>query len=85
MLGNVGTIKATTNSAEAISQYSDYDVYLLNVFGEFNFYKNNLNNIKVLNIFSFLTFLPTTGMISKICIYFFSLLSFPLFFIMYTN
>lgn len=80
MLGNVGTIKATTNSAEAISQYSDYDVYLLNVFGEFNFYKNNLNNIKVLNIFSFLTFLPTTGMISKICIYFFSLLSSPLFF-----
>ena len=83
MLGNVGTIKATTNSAEAISQYSDYDVYLLNVFGEFNFYKNNLNNIKVLNIFSFLTFLPTTGMISKICIYFFSLLSSPFFYYVY--
>lgn len=80
MLGNVGTIKATTNSAEAISKYSEYKVYLLNVFGEFNFYKKNFNNISVLNIFSFLRFLPTTGFISKISIYFFSLLSFPFFF-----
>ena len=80
MLGNVGTIKATTNSAEAISKYSEYKVYLLNVFGEFNFYKKNFNNISVLNIFSFLRFLPTTGFISKISIYFFSLLFFPFFF-----
>ncbi len=80
MLGNVGTIKATTNSAEAISKYSEYKVYLLNVFGEFNFYKKNSNNINILNIFSFLKFLPTTGFISKISIYFFSLLSFPFFF-----
>ena len=39
MLGNVGTIKATTNSAEAITSYSEHEVFLLNVFGEFNLYK----------------------------------------------
>jgi len=78
MLGNVGTIKATTNSAEAVSCYSEYEVFLLNVFGEFNFYKNNQKNIKILDIFSFLNFLPSTGLFSKLCIYFFSILSMPL-------
>ena len=77
MLGNVGTIKATINSAEAISHYSEYEVFLLNIFGEFNFYKNDSNKIKILNIFSFLNFLPSTGLISKFCIHFFSILSIP--------
>ena len=78
MLGNVGTIKATTNSAEAITSYSEHEVFLLNVFGEFNFYKNNQNKIKIIDIFNFLDFLPSTGIISKISIYLFTILSVPL-------
>ena len=78
MLGNVGTIKATTNSAEAITSYSEHEVFLLNVFGEFNFYKNNQNKIKIIDIFNFLDFLPSTGIISKLSIYLFTILSIPL-------
>ncbi len=77
MLGNVGTIKATTNSIEALLDNSDHKLFILNVFGEFSFYNLENKNFKKLNIFPFLSFLPKTGYFSKFCIYFFSFLSFP--------
>ena len=51
-----GTIKATTNSIEAILENSDHKIFILNVFVNFILTKNE--NFKKLNIFPFLTFLP---------------------------
>ena len=78
MLGNVGTIKATTNSVESIIENSKHKIFLLNIFGELSFYNNESDRIKKINFFTFLSFLPRTGLLSKFLIYFFSLLSFPL-------
>ena len=42
MISNVGTVKATINSALAISIYSQHKIYLLNIIGEFSLYQNEL-------------------------------------------
>lgn len=78
MIGYVGTVKATINSAKAIKENSEHQVILLNILGEFNEFKNRNNDIEVINIFSFLNFLPRTGFLSKLSIYFFSFLSLPI-------
>ena len=36
ILSHVGTIKAVEKSAEALKKYSNLDIYLINVFGEFD-------------------------------------------------
>lgn len=77
MIGYVGTVKATINSAKAIKENSEHEVILLNILGEFNEFKNKNKDIEVINIFSFLNFLPRTGLLSKLSIYFFSFLSLP--------
>ena len=82
MLGNVGTIKATTNSIEAILENSDHKIFILNVFGEFSFYNLKNENFKKLNIFPFLTFLPKTGYFSKLCIYIFFFFIFSISFLL---
>ena len=45
MLGNVGTIKATINSIESILDNSHHEIFILNVFGEFSFYRNESKRI----------------------------------------
>jgi glycosyltransferase involved in cell wall biosynthesis len=81
MISNVGTVKATINSALAISIYSQHKIYLLNIIGEFNLYQNELKkkNIIIINFFfsSFSRFLPQTGFFSKFFIYSITLISLP--------
>ena len=52
MLSHVGTINAVEKSALALKKYLNYEIYLINVFGEFDYLTDN-NNFTVLNIFSF--------------------------------
>ena len=58
MISNVGTVKATINSALAISIYSQHKIYLLNIIGEFSLYQNELKkkNIIIINFFFFFFF-----------------------------
>ena len=73
MLSHVGTIKASEKSAESLKRYLDYEIYLVNVFGEFDYLIQN-KNYQILNIFSNRNW-PKTGFFSKIVIYTFSLIS----------
>tara|TARA_B100001057_G_C22837459_1_gene945717 strand:+ start:110 stop:1264 length:1155 start_codon:yes stop_codon:yes gene_type:complete len=64
-LTHVGTIKSTLNSSIALAKYNtNYEVTLLNVFGEWTPFTNYLNNngVKVINLsFYFKNFLPKYG------------------------
>ena len=64
-MNKVATVKATLNSAISLAKYSnDYDVKIINVFGEWHNYKKNLqdNNVDVLDLsFNYYNFLPKTG------------------------
>ncbi len=64
-LTHVGTIKSTLNSSIALAKYnSNYEVILLNVFGEWTVYKKYLNEkgIRVINLtFNFKNLLPKYG------------------------
>jgi len=77
MTSNVGTVKATINTAIILNKKTKHEIFLINVLGEFNFYLNNKDNIKIINIFPYLDILPKTGLMSKMSIYFFSIISFP--------
>ena len=64
-LTKVGTIKSTLNSAISLAKYSnEYEVKVLNVFGEWTKYKEYLKNKKV-DVedltFDFYKFLPKNG------------------------
>lgn len=76
MLSHVGTINAVIGMATAMNKFNSYEVYLINLFGEFDSFKKN-ENYKVIDIFKFGKLLPSTGSLAKICIYFFSILSIP--------
>ena len=76
MLSHVGTINAVIGMATAMNKFNLHQIYLINLFGEFDDFKNN-ENFKVIDIFKFGKLLPHTGIFSKICIYFFSILSIP--------
>ena len=54
MLSHVGTINAVEKSALALKKYLNYEVYLINVFGEFDYLTDD-NNFTVLNVFSFIS------------------------------
>ncbi len=73
MLSHVGTINAVEKSAESLRKYLNYEIYLINVFGEFDYLKNT-KKYTVLDIFSFRKW-PKTGFFSKVIIYSFTLLS----------
>ena len=73
MLSHVGTINAVEKSAESLRKYLNYEIYLINVFGEFDYLKN-IKKYTVLDIFSFRKW-PKTGFFSKVIIYSFTLLS----------
>ena len=69
-LGNVGTVKSTLNSALAFKKFSKnkYNVKIINVFGEWNNYKNILkkSNIELINLtFTYINFLPKDGFIKS--------------------
>ena len=76
MLSHVGTINAVIGMATAMNKFNLHQIYLINLFDEFNDFKNN-ENFKVIDIFKFGKLLPHTGIFSKICIYFFLILSIP--------
>ena len=66
----VGTVKSTLNSAISLSKYNnDFDVKILNVFGEWNEHKKFLekNGIELINLnsFSYKKFLPRYGFIGS--------------------
>ena len=90
-LTHVGTIKSTLNSSIALAKYNiDYEVILLNVFGEWTEYKKLLNDngIKVINLsFNFKKFLPKYGYIeSRFSYILIFLISFiPLYFLLKKN
>ena len=64
-LNPVGTIKSTLNSAMSLKRYNkNYDVYMINVCGEWKNYEDTLkkNSINFINLnFSYYRFLPKTG------------------------
>ena len=73
LLSHVGTINAVEKSAKALIRYLNCEIYLINVFGEFDYLRDNKDFI-ILNIFSYRNW-PKTGFLSKLIIYSFSLLS----------
>ena len=79
LLGHVGTINAVAGMAKALKKYNFCEVFLINVFGEFDNYKSS-KDFKVIDIFSFGKHLPKTGLVSKFFIYFFSIFAIPILF-----
>ena len=79
-LTNVGTIKSTLNSSIALAKFnSNYEVILLNVFGEWSDYEKYLNEkgVKVKNLtFKFKNILPRYGFVQRISYLLISLISF---------
>jgi len=90
-IDKVGTVKSTMNSALAVSKFSkEYDVKVINVFGEWDdykeiFFKNNVEKID-LN-FNYYNLIPRKGFIlSRISYLLIIFLSFfPLFFLLKKN
>lgn len=69
-LGNVGTVKSTINSAIAFKKFSKdkYNVQIINVFGEWNDYKEILKkfDIELINLtFNYRNFLPKNGFVKS--------------------
>ena len=77
MTSHVGTIMATMGMVSSLKTISGVKnkIFLINVFGEFNFLKDN-KDFNLLNIFNKFNF-PKTGIISKISIYLFTILALP--------
>ena len=73
-LNPIGTVKSTLNSALSLKKYNnEYDVYLINVCGEWDDYKSFFldNSIKQIKLsFSYFKFLPKKGFISSRLSYF---------------
>ena len=66
LLSHVGTIKAVEKSALSLTKYLHHEIFLINVFGEFDHLKGDKNFI-ILNIFKFRKW-PKTGFLSKLVI-----------------
>ena len=67
-LNKVGTVISSMNSAIAMAKYKnhEYEIYMINVFGEWNEYEKNLKNngVKIINLsFNYYNLLPKTGFI----------------------
>ncbi len=67
-LNKVGTVISSLNSALAMSKYEkkQYDIYMINVFGEWNEHEKILktNGVKIINLtFGYYNLLPKTGFI----------------------
>jgi glycosyltransferase involved in cell wall biosynthesis len=79
LLGHVGTINAVLHSAISLKRYGNADVYVLDSFGQLCKFNSAYPSINFIKIFNLNDFLPKTGILSKISIYFFSILSIPIF------
>jgi len=68
-LNKVGTVKATANSVNSLLRYSkDYNVRVIDVFGEWHEYKKEFKNknIETINLtFNYYKYLPKTGYVSS--------------------
>tara|TARA_B100000900_G_scaffold371969_1_gene351544 strand:- start:3610 stop:4779 length:1170 start_codon:yes stop_codon:yes gene_type:complete len=68
-LTRVGTVKSTLNSAISLAKYSkNYEVTIINVFGEWSSYKNylNQNNVNLKNLtFNYYKLLPKNGFLKS--------------------
>tara|TARA_Y100000768_G_scaffold388707_2_gene386348 strand:+ start:4952 stop:6106 length:1155 start_codon:yes stop_codon:yes gene_type:complete len=68
-LTKVGTVKSTLNSAISIAKYTeDYEVTIINVFGEWSNYKKylNQNNVNLKNLtFDYYSLLPKYGFLKS--------------------
>lgn len=75
-ISNVGTIKSCMNSAIAYKKFSKNDnaVKVINVFGEWNIYKDDLkeNGIEIINFYpKLIKFIPSSGYIKSRLAYIF--------------
>jgi glycosyltransferase involved in cell wall biosynthesis len=75
MISHVGTIRAAKGMAQSLTKYGSANIYLINVFGEFDNY-NNSRDFKLLSIFNKISFYKT-GIISKFLIYTFTIFAMP--------
>lgn len=73
MLSHIGTLQAVLSMSEALNRYNNYQIFLINVFGEFDKYENP--NIEKINLLRVKKYIPTTGNISK---FFFYIITFAL-------
>jgi len=79
LLGHVGTINAVLYAAQSLNKYNKSKVYIINTFGEYDNFKENNVELNYIDIFKISKFLPKTGIVSKLSIYFFSFLALPKF------
>ena len=77
MLSHIGTISAVNSMALSLSRYSKFKCFIINVLGEFNEFENEENNLSFLKIFDVTNYVPKTGLVSKIFLHLFALLSLP--------
>lgn len=75
MLSNVGTNGAMVGMAKSLKKYSDAEIYLINILGEFTQYKKE--NFFIIDFLKINDLIPKTGKISKYLIIIFSILSIP--------
>ena len=80
LLSHVGTINAIIGMADSFKKFLKYEVYIFNVFGEFDEFKLK-KDYHFIDVFRFARFFPQTGKLSKIFIHLFSILSLPYFFL----
>lgn len=68
-LTKIGTVKSTLNSAISLAKYSeDYEVTIINVFGEWSSYEKylNRNNVNIKNLtFDYYNLLPKNGFLKS--------------------
>ena len=67
MLSHVGTFQAVISMSEALDEFNDYQVFLINVFGEFDEYENP--NIQKINLLRIKKYIPNRGNFSKLFYY----------------
>lgn len=75
MISHVGTLRAAIGMAQSLTKYGSANIYLINVFGEFDNY-NNSQDFKLLSIFNKISFYKT-GIVSKFLIYTFTIFALP--------
>lgn len=75
MLSNVGTNGAMIGMAKSLKKYSDAEIYLINILGEFTQYKKE--NFFIIDFLKINDLIPKTGKISKYLILIFSILCIP--------
>lgn len=76
MLSNVGTINAIIGMAKSLSKYSNSEIYVLDILGEFKNY-HNLCKINFLTFVKISGIFSDTGKSSKFLIIFFSIIALP--------